>query len=290
MQSTKRRASEYELMMARLVVVIVISAILLAVYGIAIAISLHSYPSAFINDTVAHGYSAERAEPMNTLERVGEIEYKYEFLCDLSEYEQYMNPAEDGQYIILVNYESTLPEGYKPDDLVEIPTREGRETQTMRETPAKALEAFLLEARANGVTDVTVTSGWRSYNTQVWLLDNQVSKYTGIMSYDEAYALAITEVAIPGTSEHQSGLCVDMHNLGGADISFAESASAKWLADNCYKFGFILRYPADKVDITRISFEPWHFRFVGRYHASVMHENGMCLEEYVAAMNGAGNE
>ena len=214
---------------------------------------------------------------------IPEKEYIYEFVSDLSEYEPYMNPEDRDAYMILINYSHTLSEDYKPDDLVQIPTRAGRDVQTMRETPAKALNALLTEAKANGITDVTITSGWRGYNTQVWLLSQQVAKYKGspyFMGEDDAYALAITEVAIPGTSEHQSGLCVDMHNLPGADISFANSPSAVWLAENCYKFGFVLRFPEDKTAITKISFEPWHFRFVGRYHASRMYELGMCLEEY----------
>jgi D-alanyl-D-alanine carboxypeptidase len=220
---------------------------------------------------------------------IKEEEYSYDFLSDLSEYEEYMNPADRDAFIQLINYENTLDKTYKPDDLIEIPTRAGREVQTMRKTPAMALKALLTEAEANGVTDITVTSGWRSYNTQVWLLDSQVEKYKATMSQDEAYALAITEVAIPGTSEHQSGMCVDMHNMSSADIAFAQSDSAKWLADNCYKFGFIMRYPADKTDITKISFEPWHFRFVGRYHASRIHELGFCLEEYIEYLS-AGNK
>lgn len=212
---------------------------------------------------------------------VTEKEYIFTFKSNLSEYEEYMNPKDRDEYLLLVNYENPLNQSYMPSDLTEIPTRSGREVQKMRNTAAMALKAMLLEAEADGVTDITVTSGWRSYNTQEWLLANQVEKYKGSMSDEEAYALAITEVAVPGTSEHQSGLSVDMHNLESADKSFAESDSAKWLAVNCYKFGFILRYPEDKTVITKISFEPWHFRFVGRYHASHIYNLGFCLEEYI---------
>ena len=208
--------------------------------------------------------------------------FTYEFITDLSAYEEYMNPTDRDGYLQLINYENYLDQNYKPDDLVNVPTRGDRDVQKLRLYPARALEALMAEAKACGVLDFTVTSGWRGYWTQDWLLKNQISKYTPTMSYDDAYALAITEVAIPGTSEHQSGLCVDMHNLPGADISYAKTESAKWLAANCYKFGFILRYPKDKTEITKISFEPWHFRYVGRYHASMMNELGMCLEEYIA--------
>ncbi|MDD4774177.1 MAG: M15 family metallopeptidase [Eubacteriales bacterium] len=216
---------------------------------------------------------------------VTEKEYVYTFVSDISEYEEYMNPAGRDDFLLLVNYENLLIESYMPTDLTEIPTRSDREVQKMRNTAAMAFKAMLTEAEENGITDITVTSGWRSYNTQVWLLSNQVNKYMKTMSEEEAYNLAITEVAVPGTSEHQSGLAVDIHNLPYADISFAETESAKWLDSNCYKFGFILRYPENKTEITRISFEPWHFRFVGRYHASRMYELGFCLEEYLEYMS-----
>ena len=76
-----------------------------------------------------------------------------------------------------------------------------------------------------------------------------------------------------------------MHNIPSADTAFASQEAATWLKNNCYKFGFILRYPEDKTDITGISFEPWHFRYVGRYHATRMHELGLCLEEYWDYLN-----
>ena len=95
----------------------------------------------------------------------------------------------------------------------------------------------------------------------------------------------LTYSAFPGTSEHQTGLCCDMHNLGAADVAFAKKAAYKWLEENCWKFGFIIRFPEDKVDVTGYSYEPWHYRFVGRYHANAMRQRGMCLEEYVEYLN-----
>jgi hypothetical protein len=89
----------------------------------------------------------------------------------------------------------------------------------------------------------------------------------------------------PGTSEHQSGLCCDMHNLPSAMQSFANTEAYKWLYKHCADFGFILRYPQSKEDITEINFEPWHFRFVGRYHAQKIMESGLSLEEYVESID-----
>jgi len=277
----RNRAQQYRLFAVRVAVVIILSAVMLTVYGIGLFINLHSYTKDPGAVTVLRANPAPTVLQTETSALVEQPVITYDFIEDLSEYEPYMNPSDDEDFLRLINYENLLDESYKPDDLMDVPTRGDRAVQQLRENAAMSLMAFLKEAAANGITDVTVTSGWRSYNTQVYLLNNQVAKYTGSMNYEDAYALAITEVAIPGTSEHQSGLCVDMHNLPGADISFAESKSAQWLADNCYKFGFILRYPEDKTDITRISFEPWHFRYVGRWHATIIHELGYCLEEYI---------
>ena len=97
-----------------------------------------------------------------------------------------------------------------------------------------------------------------------------------------AKRLAKEWVALPGTSEHQSGLCCDLHNLPSASQAFANTEEYRWLLQNCAKFGFILRYPKDKTDITKIMFEPWHYRYVGRYHAQIIMSEGLCLEEYMA--------
>lgn len=208
--------------------------------------------------------------------------YRFEFKADLSAYEPYMDPENRDEYLILINTKYPLDETYIPTDLTDVvDTRDdGRAMQQLREYASKALEAMLIEARANGITDVTATSAYRSYATQVYLFNQRVAMYSNL-SEEEAYAKAATIVAIPGTSEHQSGLCVDIHNNPyGADISFENTDSGAWLAENSYKFGFILRFPKDKTEITGISFEPWHFRYVGRYHASKMYELGYCLEEY----------
>ncbi|MBO5273874.1 MAG: M15 family metallopeptidase [Clostridia bacterium] len=208
--------------------------------------------------------------------------YIFEFKADLSAYEQYMEPENQDEYLTLINTKHPLDETYKPTDLIDvIDTRDdGRAMQQLRENASKSLEAMLIEARANGVTDVTATSAYRSYDYQVSLFNQRVAMYSNLPD-DQAYAKAATIVAIPGTSEHQSGLCVDIHNNPyGADVSFENTGSGAWLAANSYKFGFILRFPKDKTEITGISFEPWHFRYVGRYHASKMYELGYCLEEY----------
>ncbi len=204
------------------------------------------------------------------------------FKADLSAYEKYMNPEDRDAYLILINVEHKLSAEDVPTDLTDIADtrRDGRTTQQMREYAAMALEAFFIEMRACGIKDVSVTSGYRSYDYQVQLFEQRVEMYPSL-SRAEAEARAATVVAIPGSSEHQSGLCIDMHNLSSADISFANTASFKWVSENAHKFGFILRFPKDKTEITKISYEPWHYRYVGRYHATRIYESGLCLEEYM---------
>ncbi len=98
---------------------------------------------------------------------------------------------------------------------------------------------------------------------------------------DEATAHVLTYSTKPGTSEHQTGLCCDMHNLSQTTSAFDNTAEAKWLAANAHRFGFILRYPEGKQHITGIKHESWHFRFVGRDAATEMFEKGLTLEEYL---------
>lgn len=213
---------------------------------------------------------------------IGETEAELGYMTDLSDYIKYINPENRDEYLILINVDNPLRSDYLSDDLTDVidTRKDGRDTQKLREYAAKSLEALMIELRANGFTDVSVTSAYRSYEYQTTLFNQRVAMYPNL-PYEEAYAKAATVVAVPGTSEHQSGLCLDMHNLAAADISFAKTEAAKWLADNSYKFGYILRFPEDKIDITGISFEPWHFRYVGRYHATKMYELGLCFEEYM---------
>ncbi len=214
------------------------------------------------------------------------------FQVDLSAYEPYMNPENRDDYLILVNREEGfLTADDVPTDLVTVVNARSDRTVYMREIAEKALEALFLEAEAEGMTYVnpnsgvylSVMSGYRSYETQKNLYMSYVRQEMANRgcSEEEAKAYAARYSNPEGTSEHQTGLCCDMHNLSSADQSFQYQDAAKWLAENCWKFGFILRYPADKEDITGTSYEPWHFRYVGRYHAYFIHRDGLCLEEYL---------
>ena len=223
-------------------------------------------------------------EPLTPPEDTVKKAPTYKFVTDLSTFEEYMCPEDIDGYLTLVNREKTVGRSYVPQNLVPITNvrKDGR-SESMVETAEKALQALYIEMRAMGYTDVSVTSGYRTYDKQEYLYnlytENEM-KNNGI-SKAEAQKIVDTYSARPGTSEHQTGLCVDMHNLGSASQKFANEEAYDWLINNCYKFGFILRFPEGKEDITGYSFEPWHYRFVGRYHASRIHELDMCLEEYV---------
>lgn len=209
-----------------------------------------------------------------------------EFLTDLSAYEKYMDPENADEYIRLINKDHPLGKDYIPPDLTEISdTRKDRKAVQMREYAAKALDAMFIEMRAAGFTDVSVTSAYRSYDYQTQRFNDTMNNYMKKYDRDTAYAKTAAEIALPGCIEHQSGLCADLHNLPAASQSFESKEAYKWLIAHCADFGFILRYPKDKEDVTEIIFEPWHYRFVGRYHAKRIMQSGLCLEEYCEQYN-----
>lgn len=210
-----------------------------------------------------------------------------EFSSDLSAYEKYMNPENPDEYLTLINTSHTLASDYIPDDLTDfIYTRNDRAKQKLRLAAAKSLEAMFKEMYAAGYDDVTVTSGYRSYDYQLTLFNNEIASLRPTYG-DKAEEKAAQAVAIPGSSEHQSGLCADLHNLSAASVSFEKQDAYKWLYSHCADFGFILRFPKDKTEITGIMFEPWHYRFVGRYHAQRIMSSGLCLEEYMEQYNSS---
>lgn len=214
------------------------------------------------------------------------------FAADLAAYEAYMDPVDRDAYLLLVNRSHPLPPDEIPADLTEIAgTRaDGRPPQKMRACAAKALDALFLEADALGYLDrvsedgrtFSVTSGYRSYSYQKTLFETYQNQHMAQgMTEAEAFARTARTTALPGESEHQSGLCVDMHDRVCATTQFERAEVYEWLSENAWKFGFILRYPKGKESVTGYSFEPWHYRFVGRYHAERMYRQNLTLEEYL---------
>ena len=140
----------------------------------------------------------------------------------------------------------------------------------------EAYEAFInmFNGAKDAGTKIVATSCFRSYDTQKRIYDTDVYKY-GEEQTDES-------VAKPGFSEHQTGLAIDLLEPGYSLENFHESTAYTWLLDNAYRFGFILRYPSDKEDITGYSYESWHFRYVGLEAAKIIHDNNITFDEYYA--------
>ena len=148
---------------------------------------------------------------------------------------------------------------------------------------AADLKAMLQAARDAGLRPV-LCSAYRSQSTQASLYDRKVKQYIDKgYSKKDAAAAAARWVAPPGTSEHQLGLAVDIvsQSYQKLDKKQENTPEQKWLMEHCWEYGFILRYPSDKSDITGIAYEPWHYRYVGREIAQDITEQGVCLEEYL---------
>ena len=209
-----------------------------------------------------------------------------EFLADLSAFEQYFEPEPDRlhEYLILVNQTNPLPRDFSPEDLVEATHTRGGRRVLLRLYPARALEAMLTEARAHGHTNLSVTSGYRDFNTQASIFNSEVSRLVSSygLSIPEATERTSFAIAHPGQSEHQSGLAVDVHSLPTTSQEFGRLPDGRWLAENAHHFGFFVRYPEGKEHITGIQYEPWHFRYVGRMHATRIFYSGLSFEEYHA--------
>ncbi len=184
--------------------------------------------------------------------------------------------SSDDWKIILVNKQHPIPDDY------DFPL--GTISGSMRcdERIISPLLEMMRAASQDGVS-LIICSPYRDMDRQTMLFTNKVNRYmSGGMSYMDAYNLASQAVTVPGSSEHQIGLAIDIitDDYSSLDEGFGDTPAGKWLAANSYKYGFILRYPAGKEGITSIEFEPWHFRYVGVDAATVMTENNICLEEF----------
>ncbi len=146
------------------------------------------------------------------------------------------------------------------------------------------LQSMMNDCRAAGLSPL-ICSAYRTQELQETLFWRQVGKLeVSGHSSDAAYAEAAKSVAVPGCSEHQIGLAVDIVDVSYQRLNDAQenTAAQQWLMQNCWRYGFVLRYPRDKVEITGIYYEPWHYRYVGKDAATAMYLRGVCLEEYLA--------
>lgn len=182
-----------------------------------------------------------------------------------------------GWNLALLNKDNFMSDNYVPE-LAEVENNYYFDARAV-----DYLKAMLNDGRASGM-DLRICSAYRDLDKQEKLYNDQVlTNMENGMSYDDACTEAIKVVAYPGTSEHNIGLAVDI--VSGSyqqlDEYQANTKEAQWLKENCWRYGFILRYPLDKTEITGIIFEPWHYRYVGIEAAKTIMEEGICLEEYL---------
>ena len=183
---------------------------------------------------------------------------------------------------ILINKDNPLDSDYVPCNLVILDDNKDNFHQYKNPNLKPMIRGDILpnlskmfeEARKMGFS-IIVDSGYRSYDYQLEILNDRILE----LGLEEAQHM----VALPGTSEHQSGLCFDIayfyDNVFNDDVK-EDDNEVKWLIDNSYKYGFILRYPKGKEDVTGYVFEPWHYRYVGKRLAKILYDNNITLEEY----------
>lgn len=186
-----------------------------------------------------------------------------------------ISDADLSNELMLVNSEYKIDENFTADlsaayHVVPLSTSDIEMNGTALEAVSKLFE----EAEKKGYKDFFVNSAFRSFQKQKELYDN---------SEDKSY------VQEPGASEHQTGYALDIAYNGLSGEMFDKSPQGKWLMENAHKYGFILRYPKSKTDITKISYESWHYRYIGIPHSYYCYENNMCLEEYISFLANGGS-
>ncbi len=182
----------------------------------------------------------------------------------------------------LINRSNPIPDGLE-ENIEFKGVRSNGTTYYFDARVADFAQCMINDAEDDGVT-LLICSAYRSLSRQTANFENSLRSYAySKYSFASAYALTAGYIAVPGTSEHQTGLAVDFITPGYMylDEGFEDTDAYKWLAENSYKYGFILRYPSEKAELTGINYEPWHFRFIGFEHAKAIYESGLCLEEYV---------
>ncbi len=227
-----------------------------------------------------------------------------------------LTTGQSSKYLLLANKKNELGAAYLPSSLSTLTCRiygDDRDLQ-LESRAAAALQEMLDEMEAEGIVDVSVTSAYRDYQYQQGLFNVFVEKemeriteeavrffgedyiktnYTdcglGGLSEADAIKVVASYSARAGQSEHQTGLCVDLITStmnGHLTEAFENTEAFAWLSKNAYKFGFILRYPKGKESVTGYTYEPWHYRFVGREAATNIHFSGLVLEEYLIISAG----
>ena len=192
---------------------------------------------------------------------------------------------------MLVNKDHPVAEDFAPADLVllsevldtSLVKIKYKNTMAVR-AAAEALEVMLEAAKEDGIKNWQINAAYRSIADQKKILDNKIKGYmkNSGLSRAKAKARALRTVAEPGCSEHHLGLAFDITAKGAS--AFKGTKQYKWLNANCWDYGFVIRYQADKTEITGFDAEEWHIRYVGKEHALAMKKANYCLEEYLESL------
>lgn len=174
---------------------------------------------------------------------------------------------------ILVNKYYKLPEKYKPDNIVNVPSSYAFGTNQIKQEVLDAFIEMADDAKKDNIT-LIINSGYRTYEFQQKLYNN--FEKTNGKEYADNYA------ARPDFSEHQTGLALDIVSYGMTMENFANSETYKWLINNCVDYGFILRYPENKEEITGYKYESWHYRYLGKDLAKKVQNSSLTFDEYYA--------
>lgn len=216
----------------------------------------------------------EASEILESSQNRGEREKKDETAQE-EDYSDYEFSADDWR-LVLINKQNSIPEDYT----FTLGTIKG--SMQCDERIIDDLLDMLQAAKEDGV-DLIICSPYRDLARQEMLFNRKITRYMNQgMSYMEAYRLSSQAVTVPGASEHQIGLALDIicNEYTSLTEGFGDTEAGIWLAENSYNYGFILRYPKGKEYITGIEYEPWHFRYVGIEAATVITKQGITLEEF----------
>lgn len=194
-------------------------------------------------------------------------------------------PDPDDWNLRLANLDNYLPDGFTVETGLITQAYASKNQMEFDVRAVDELNAMLKAANESGV-NIFVVSSYRSVRYQTGLYNNEVQKWVN-QGYDNEAAKkkAATIVAVPGTSDHNLGLAVDLNSV---EESFENTRQFTWLQEHAEEYGFVMRFPKNKQDITKIIYEPWHYRYVGVEAAKEMNRLDMCLEEYVVYLRGLG--
>lgn len=187
-------------------------------------------------------------------------------------------PAGEDWALMLVNFEHPLPDDFSIPALTEL-----RNGHAIDSRAYPALQAMMDGARAEGLQPL-ICSSLRTWDDQERLFTQEVQNWLDQgYTREDAETQAAMWVARPGTSEHQTGLAVDIVDVSYQllDQEQENTPVQKWLMAHCAEYGFVLRYPTSKSDLTGVNYEPWHYRYVGMDAAKEIMAGGLCLEEYL---------